>query len=137
MNLKEFITKYNGTKVDFDGVYGAQCVDLFRQYVKDVWGIKEHTGPCSTTGGAKDLFIDYDKMPLEKKYFNKVVTKSPKVGDVVIWDSNPKNEFGHVAICLGSVNDSVIVFEQDGLKQDGAKMGIRNKGNLLGVLRRK
>lgn len=137
MNLKDFITKYIGKKVDFDGVYGAQCVDLFRQYVKDVWEIKEHTGACSSSGGAKDLFVDYDKMPLEKKYFNKIVTKSPKVGDVVIWDSNPKNEFGHVAICLGSINNSIMVFEQNGFEQNGAKMNIRNKDNLLGVLRKK
>lgn len=27
------------------------------------------TGLCKTTGGAKDLFLDYEKMPNEKKYF--------------------------------------------------------------------
>ena len=39
MNLAEFLNKYTGKKVDFDKVYGAQCVDLFRQYCQDVWQI--------------------------------------------------------------------------------------------------
>ena len=138
MTLEEFVNKYNGKPVDFDGVYGAQCVDLARQYWKEKEGIKEHTGSCATTGGAKDLFLDYDKMPLEKKYFTRVKTKSPKAGDVVIWDSTDKNEFGHVAICLGLLGtDTVIVFEQNGFKQDGAKVNVRSKKNMLGVLRKK
>ena len=66
MKIDEFVKKYNGVKVDFDKVYGAQCVDLFRQYAKEGLGIPEHTGPCSSSGGAKDLFLDYDKMPIEK-----------------------------------------------------------------------
>lgn len=136
MTLEEFVDKYNGKKVDFDGVYGCQCVDLFRQYVKDVWEIEEHTGPCATTGGAKDLFLDYNKMPLEKKYFTKVSTKTPKTRDVVIWNSTPTNKYGHVAICLGLLKNSVIVFEQDGFRQDGAKINVRSKQNMLGVLRK-
>jgi len=138
MTLEEFVNKYNGKPVDFDGVYGAQCVDLARQYWKEKEGIKEHTGSCSTTGGAKDLYLDYNKMPLEKKYFTRSSTKSPKQGDVVIWDSIDKNKFGHVAICLGLLGtDSIIVFEQDGFKQDGAKVNVRSKKNMLGVLRKK
>ena len=138
MTLEEFVNKYNGVKVDFDNYAGAQCVDLARQYWKEKEGIKEHTGPCTTTGGAKDLYIDYNKMPLEKKYFTRSSTKSPKAGDVVIWDSSPTNKYGHVAICLGLLGtDSIIVFEQDGFKQDGAKVNIRSKKNMLGVLRKK
>ena len=68
MTVEEFVKKYNGKLIDYDHAFGAQCVDVFRQYCPDVCGIKEHTGPCATTGGAKDLFLDYDKMPLEKKY---------------------------------------------------------------------
>ena len=66
MTLEEFVIKYNGTPIDYDKAFGPQCVDVFRQYCPDVCGIKEHTGPCATSGGAKDLFLDYDKMPLEK-----------------------------------------------------------------------
>ncbi len=137
MLLGEFVNKYNGKKVDFDGVYGAQCVDLFRQYSKECLEIPEHTGSCSTTGGAKDLFLDYSKMEKEKKYFIKSFSDKYVPGDVLIWDSTETNKYGHVAIYLAKLNDYLIVFEQDGFKQDGAKINLRSKNNLLGILRRK
>lgn len=138
MDFEEFIKNNMGKKVDYDGAYGAQCVDLFRQYIKDVLGIKEHTGSCSSSGGAKDLFLDYSKMPIEQKYFYKIPkSKGAVVGDVVIWDKTNTNQYGHVAIYMGKLNNEIIVFEQDGFKQDGAKINIRSKDNLLGYLRRK
>ena len=138
MTLENFIRRYNYKKVDFDGVYGAQCVDLFRQYCKDVLEISEHTGSCSTSGGAKDLFLDYEKMLIEQKYFYKKNSKTKLIiGDVLIWDSTDSNKYGHVAIYLGKLNDELIVFEQDGFKQNGALINIRPMNNLLGILRRK
>lgn len=138
MTLIEFVDKYLGKKVDFDGVYGAQCVDLFRQYAKEVLRIKEHTGPCATTGGAKDLFLDYNIMPVEKKYFKRSIQKDWKSGDILIWDSTPTNKYGHVAILL-AVFDSCkfLVFEQNGQTQAGAEIKVRDKTNLLGYLRKK
>jgi hypothetical protein len=47
------------------------------------------------------------------------------------------NKYGHVAIYLGMVGNSYLVFEQDGFKQDGAKINLRGKENLLGYLRRR
>ena len=136
--IEDFVKKYTGKKVDFDGVFGPQCVDLARQYWEEVWGIPEHTGPCSTTGGAKDLYLDYEKMPLEKKYFNKIPkNKGFIAGDTLVWDSTEINKYGHVAIYLGKLNNSLIVFEQNGFKQDGAKITIRSKEKLLGALRKK
>lgn len=138
MCLDDYINKYIGQKIDYDGVYGPQCVDLFRHYSKEYLAIPEHTGSCSTSGGAKDLYLDYPKMPLEKKYFNRIGPKKGIfAGDVAIWDKTDKNEFGHVAIVLGTLNNHLIVFEQDGFKKDGAKINLRSKENLLGVLRRK
>ena len=60
MKLDEFINKYINTKVDFDNAFGAQCVDLFRQYCKDVLDIP-HTG---SVDGAKDIYLNYYKMNL-------------------------------------------------------------------------
>lgn len=137
ISLEDFVIKYLGKKIDFDGVYGAQCVDLFRQYSKECLGISEHTGSCSTSGGAKDLFLDYPKMEKEKKYFTRETKKAMTQGDILIWNETETNKYGHVAIYLGKLNNSLIVFEQDGFKQDGAKINIRSKNNLLGFLRKK
>lgn len=137
MTLEEFVKVNNGRKVDYDGVYGPQCVDLFRQYVWDVLGIKEHTGSCASSGGAKDLFLDYHKMPIEKKYFIRSASKTCKAGDVLIWNESLSNKYGHIAICLGVIGNSYIVFEQDGFLKDGAKINIRGRENLLGYLRKR
>ncbi len=137
MDLEEFVKVYNGRKVDYDNYAGPQCVDIARQYIYDVYGIKEHTGSCATSGGAKDLYLDYDKMPKEKKYFKRGPARSCTTGDIVVWDGTATNKYGHVAICLGKLGNSLIVFEQDGFKKDGAKINIRSKDNLLGYLRKK
>ena len=132
MKLDEFINKYINTKVDFDNAFGAQCVDLFRQYCKDVLNIP-HTGAVE---GARDIFLNYDKLPLEQKYFKKYSTNNPKPADIIIWNETKTNKYGHIAIVVSSLsNNKVLVFEQDGFKQDGAKLSIRTTENMLGILR--
>lgn len=136
MTLEEFVKKYIGKKVDFDMVYGAQCVDLFRQYNKEVWG-NPHTGAVD---GAKDLVVNYERMPLEQRFLSLVPVNRDfvKVGDVAVWNATEVNKYGHVAIVVGLLGDeSLIVFEQDGFKQDGAKLNVRSSKNLLGFLRKK
>lgn len=137
MTLTDFVNMNVNDKVDYDKAYGSHCVDLFRQYVKDVLCYPHHTGVCATSGGAKDLYLDYEKMPKEKEVFTRVKTRAPKPGDVCVWDGTKTNQYGHVAICLGVSKDKIIVFEQDGYKQNGAKVMIRSSVNMLGVLRPK
>lgn len=133
LTLDEFVNKYLGKKVDFDKVYGAQCVDLFRQYCFEVLDLP-HTGGVD---GAKDLWEKYDELPLEKLCFEKIL-KGPITGDVVIYGATKTNKYGHVAIVLANMpGRDLLLFEQDGFKQDGAKVKIRNIDNLLGYLRRK
>lgn len=136
MKLEDFVKKYIGVKVDFDNYAGPQCVDLFRQYVKEGLDIPEHTGVCGTSGGAKDLYLDYNKMPKEQKYFKRGKV-GLKAGDILIWDKTDTNKYGHVAIYLRKFGDYLEVFEQDGFKQDGAKINLRTNKNFLGYLRKK
>lgn len=132
MKLYEFINTYLNKKIDFDKHYGAQCVDVFRQYCKDVLNI-EHTGSVI---GAKDLFLNYENLPLEKKYFEKLKTNNLFYGDVIVWDKSISNEYGHVAIVINQLSENdVLVIEQDGFNQQGLKFKTRNLVNNLGVLR--
>ena len=135
MTLNEFVEKYNGKKVDYDGRYGCQCVDLFRQYCKDVWTIP-HTGEVV---GAADLFTKYDKMPLEVKYLDKLVYAGGilEAGDVVIFAATKTNIYGHVVIVITASSKSMAVFEQDGFAQTGAYVKERGYGNVLGFLRKR
>ncbi|MGI5066129.1 CHAP domain-containing protein [Treponema putidum] len=135
MTLDGFVKKYNGKKVDFDGRFGCQCVDLFRQYCEDVLNIP-HTGGVI---GAAELYTKYEAIPLERKYFEKIEFKEtpPIAGDVVIFKPTKKNGFGHVAIVLAADNLSMTVFEQDGFAQTGAYITERKYYNALGFLRKR
>ena len=136
MTLNKFVEKYNGKKIDYDGHYGAQCVDVFRQYCKDVLAIP-HTGAVV---GAVELYTQYEKMPLEQKYFKRVPYKVgmfPEAGDVVIFAPTKSNKYGHVAIVLDTSSEEIAVFEQDGFKQDGAHVGSWNYARVLGCLRKR
>ena len=135
MTLTEFVDKYTGKKIDFDGRYGAQCVDVFRQYCKDVLDIP-HTGGVV---GASELYTKYEAMPLEQKYFNKLVYtgEKPEAGDVVIFGATKTNSYGHVAIVLDASTEKITVFEQDGFKQDGAHIGSWSYSRVLGFLRKR
>ena len=123
MTLKRFIVTYNGKKVDWDKAHGYQCVDLFRQYCKDVLNVEQ----CPKVEGAKDLINNPGKL--------KVTHDSYAPGDVLIYGATKSNPYGHVCILVGMLDsDTFIVFEQDGFKQDGAKLTVRDKNNLLGGL---
>ena len=123
MTLKRFVVTYNGKKIDWDKAHGYQCVDLFRQYCKDVLNIKQ----VPPVDGAKDIINNPGDFKVSKGAY------AP--GDVLVYDGTPSNPYGHVCILVALLDsDTFIVFEQDGLKQDGAKLNVRGKDNLLGCL---
>ncbi|QEJ95318.1 CHAP domain-containing protein [Treponema phagedenis] len=135
MSLDEFVKKYLGKKVDYDGHYGAQCVDLFRQYCKDVLKIP-HTGGVI---GASELYTKYEKLPLEMKYFERIPrTKGkPQAGDVAVFMPTKGNKYGHVAIVISADKETLTVFEQDGFAQTGTYIVTRSYTYILGFLRKK
>lgn len=129
MTLDEFVKKYNGKKVDFDGCFGAQCVDLARQYIKDVLEVPNP----EPVVGAKDFYINHERRPIQKKYFDRIPIRKARLqkGDLIIWGTG---KYGHIAIAL---DDHFTVFEQDGYDQElGARITHRDMSHtILGVLR--
>ena len=128
MNLMDdFVKRYNGRPVDFDGAYGAECVDLFRQYCADL-GLKRTEG----IGGASELFTRYESLPILKAQFQRIPAGGgarPRAGDCVIWDKAPT--YGHVAVCLFADADSVMVFEQMGYTKDDVIKAVDDRGKYL------
>jgi len=99
MNFDEFIKKYLGKKVDFDGYYGGQCVDLYRQYVKDVLNLPQ----SPSVKGAADIWDTASSEHYD--LIKNTPTAIPDIGDVMIWNKNVGDGFGHVAIFLaGNIN---------------------------------
>lgn len=102
MNLDQFVAKYDGKKIDFDGHFGAQCVDLIRQYINEVLGTQQPYGVV----GAYQLL---DNLPVGYEVH---LSGEIKPGDILVWNKG-YGENGHTAIVLESNPQQVRVFEQN------------------------
>ena len=89
MTVQEFFDKWVGKSIDFDGIYGFQCVDLFKQYNKEV------VGSPNVNGNAIDYWNTY---PQGYTKVPNSATNCPVAGDVIIW-GKLVGQFGHIAIC--------------------------------------
>lgn len=87
MNTTEFFLKWNGKLLDNDGAFGAQCVDVIKQYFVEVLAMPP------IQGNALDYWKDIPGLQRIKKG----VTNYPKPGDIIIWDKNV-SPYGHIAI---------------------------------------
>lgn len=94
MNFDEFIDKYLGKELDWDGVYAGQCTDLYRYYVKEVLGFKQSV----PVGGAAEIWDTAD--PALFEFIKNSPLAVPKKGDIVVWNRNEGGGFGHVAIFI-------------------------------------
>lgn len=127
MTLTQFIKQYLGKKIDYDGNYGAQCVDLYRQYCEDVLNVPQ----SPSVEGAKDLIDNPGVLSVTR---DNILADYSK-GDILIWGKTSRNKYGHVAILVDVYNTKYfIVLEQDGFAQDGVKLNFRSRENLLGCL---
>lgn len=132
MTLTVFIKTYLGKRIDytdenFKGDKSFQCVDLYRQYIHDVYGIEQ----TPSVIGAKDIFEKHGEL----KTIPENVLADYSRGDILIWGKSNTNVYGHVAILVDVYNTKYfVVLEQDGFKQDGVKLAFRSRENLIGCL---
>lgn len=135
MNYNEFIKTYKGKSFDYDGVSGVQCVDLVKQYLNKVFGIKP-----GSWGNAKDYYEDYNSNKTLKANFTRIANTPefvPKKGDIAVWGTGLGNKYGHIAIATGEGTTSY--FYSYDLNWNGKtvkKVKHTYKG-FLGVLRAK
>lgn len=103
LTFDAFVNKYIGRAVDYDGSSGAQCVDLAKAYLKEVYGIPQF----SIGGSAKYYYERFETfLPLKGKFkrIKNTLDFVPLKGDVAVWNSSKGNGHGHVAICTGEGN---------------------------------
>lgn len=106
MTLQDFISKYNGKGIDYDGHYGFQCVDLYRQYVQEVLNYPQSPG----VSGAKDIWNTY-----LQEYFMRVTNTPegvPEPGDIMIWGDS-YGPYGHVAVVTKATLTTFTCFSQN------------------------
>lgn len=97
MTMDEWVKKYMGKKIDYDGVYGVQCVDLAKHFIKHVLGVEPQS-----IGNA----IEYYRKRKTSKYLTdnfKWIDKKdgfiPQKGDLCVFNSKSGN--GHISIATG------------------------------------
>lgn len=103
MTLNEFINRHNGKKIDFDGAYGAQCVDVIKFWFRDL-GLPIPTGNgyqyAKNADGVRVVFV------------KNTPSGVPKPGDVIVWNKGI-GPYGHVAIFVEGNTNSFRSFDQN------------------------
>lgn len=117
---KSFIIKNKG--IDYDGVYGRQCVDLVNHYADKVLGI---SGCFYGLSYAYEIYTKYGQLSKLNKNFKRIDVNArgeyPELGDVIVWSKAKNGYAGHTAVCLNGDRTGFTVLEQN---YDG-KGGIR------------
>ena len=128
MTAQEFYTRHIGKAVDIDGAVGVQCVDLFKAFTKENYGIWQYN--C-TNGYASGLWI-YRKQKPYYKYFIDGNINSLQNGDWVIWGNCKACPSSHIAMYY---NGKFLGQNQNGKKY--ATLSSISKQGVIGVLRPK
>jgi hypothetical protein len=127
MTYNEFLNKYNNQPIDFDGHYGYQCMDLYRQYVKEVLEFPQSPG----VKGAVNVWGTY-----LKDHFTAIKntpTGIPTKGDILIWDQGV-GEFGHIAIFVAGDANSFTSFDQNWPLGSNCHYQLHNYQGVIGWL---
>ena len=133
--LLEFIKKWEGKRVDYDGVYKYQCVDLIKQFTKEVYDIE-----LGSFGGS--AINAWNNNTFDSKW--RSIISDYQVWDIIFFNKTKENPYGHVAIITdwGLVNK---ILEQNGGTGNGDGQGtnairirqVNKKDKILGAYRLK
>lgn len=107
----QFIKDHIGKAVDYDRVAGAQCVDLAKCYLKEVFGLES-----GAWGDAHCWYDNFNRIPKLYNNFTRIPNTPdfvPKKGDIGVWDSGlSAGGWGHIAICTGE-GDTNLFYSYD------------------------
>ncbi len=139
MSYQAFQNRWIGKRVDADGSYGYQCVDLVKQYCAEEFGLQRN----GAWGNAINWWTNPVSQVLNK--FDRVATRDVRQGDIVVFTGINGNPYGHIGIANGQqTSTTVTVLEQNGSTGSGNGLGgnaIRlraiTKARVPGVLRPK
>lgn len=89
---------YIGRRIDFDGAYGNQCVDLVNQYARD------NGLPTFTGGAAADMF---GQSASAYDWVKNTPSGVPPAGAIVVWGRGI-GPWGHIAIARGGSDTNIL-----------------------------
>lgn len=127
-----WINANNGKYHDFDGAFGAQCVDLYNFYMTGFVGGQSSVGQVNY---AQELWGNHDRSALVQVAKN----QKPQMGDIAIWSNSFNGMGGHVAIVAqDNGNGTIRVLNANATSAGPAGntvMSNLSTGTLLGYLR--
>lgn len=132
MKVTDFFLKYNNDYVDFDGAFGYQCVDLYRQYCKEVLNVVSQS---PLVVGANNIWTTYRQEDFDQ--IENTLEGVPQLGDVVIWKKTNVMQFGHVAIFKDGDDHLFNSFDQNWPVGSKCHFQEHNYSNVFGWLRPK
>lgn len=133
-NSATWINNNVGLHHDYDGQYGAQCVDLYNFYMTGFVGGKASAG--TGVQYAEQLWNNHDTSALVQVAKN----QTPQMGDVAIWSNGLNGIGGHVAIVAQPNTNGTIRVLNANAANGGGSTGVTvmtniSTGTLLGYLR--
>lgn len=127
-----WINSNNGKYHDFDGAWGAQCVDLYNFYMTGFVGGRSSVGEVNY---AQELWQRHDGGALMQIAKN----QRPQMGDIAIWSNAMNGQGGHVAIVAQDNGNGTIRVLNANATSAGPRgntvMSNLSTGTLLGYLR--
>jgi len=127
MTIEEFFARFNGRGIDFDHAYGYQCMDLAEEYNQDVIGAPR------LGGNAIDVWTNFPA-----NWYTRIENTPwnfPNEGDLILWNTNVGNGYGHIAVCQRADVDSFTSFDQNWPLGSFCHFQWHNYDNVLGWLR--
>lgn len=102
INLQDFVNRWQGKHIDYDGSFGAQCTDIVKQW--------EHENKWPVVRGNA---IDVPRNAPSGNYtwVKNGLRNKPDPGDIVIF--NMAYPYGHIGICTSADLVTLRVFEQN------------------------
>lgn len=131
MTLDQFIIKWTGKGIDFDGAYGDQCMDLMHQYIVEVLG--QADGRILAAPTAKEVWLT---TPFGKNLFDafpNTPTGVPQKGDIALFGTEV-GPSGHVAIVIAADVNTLTTFDQNWNAHAYCEKIVHNYGGASGVL---
>lgn len=120
--IEQWGRQYVGRSIDYDGGYGAQCVDAFKMYNAH-WVVAP-----AIRGNGKDNV----RNAIASGAYTRV--SSPQAGDVVSWGSSWGGGYGHVGVVLKDNGSTLLVWNQ---LNGTMKIGNLSKRGVVGYARPK
>lgn len=124
-----FINQYNGTVVDYDGVYGAQCVDAFKIFC--AWlGVPVRPTKTGWADGYWTYRIDYSA-------YVKYITDTSKFepGDWLFWKLGSSCPSSHVGMFVSYAGNGYANIFSENQGGNGGFRTVKLKLDVLGGFR--